>query len=916
MMQAVNIDILCVSETWIHPELEDRFISIPGYKLFRNDTGRGGGACMYVSQDFTVSKINTIAPKVPNVEDLWLCVQCRKFPSFVVGTIYRHPHAHVNSFDYISDVLKEVLLKNKPIFVFGDVNDDLFKPNSKLLQIIQGTKLYQLIDRPTRITINSSTLIDILITNKPDMIINFDVVPCHIADHESIIAVINLKKPRHGPEQKTYRCLRNYSPDKLCNLLFDEMESLSTILDTDDVDTQTEVLSNIIVKAIDKIAPIETVTINRPPSPWINSEIKEDIADRDRIHGLLKSDRKNLDLQNEYKNKKRQVKSSIHRAKSSYFKNEFRSCGKNCRKKWKVVKKLIPDKKSNSCSCDVNGDEKVENFNEFFSNIGRVTYESTQANLQDNFYDDPRNTGALPDIEGFRPQPVSVDTIILTFKQLNETKSVGADGLGFKFLKDSLIVLAFYFTIIINTSIVTGVYPSLWKLALVIPFYKSGDSNEAANYRPISILPILSKLLEKIIANQLMEFLENNKLLSNTQHGFRKNLSTETALIKVSDAIYNNIDNNKITLLILCDLSKAFDSINRNILIEKLGKCKIDEFWFKNYLSNRSQSVQIGKNVSSKKEVVFGVPQGSILGPLLFTIFVNDMFKVATDCDLVQYADDSQFIFVGSPNDIMDLKRQAEQTMKKAKLYFDSNGLKVNPQKTQVIFIGSRQNIAKVPSDLKMDFDGVLIEPSNLVKNLGVVFDNYMTFEKHINDLRRKTMGSLLFLNHLKDKVEKDTRIMLVQSLALCSIDYCFKIWGSAGKTQIQRVQKLQNFAAKIAVGNVRKYDRATPCINELNWLKIELKYKYELCVFMYKRVNDVIPEMLMPLTPVHSITQARTRQSENFYVSMNRTNSGGRELAKSCPRLWNTLPRDLKGAGTVTTFKRKLFEYFKCLRQ
>ena len=337
--------------------------------------------------------------------------------------------------------------------------------------------------------------------------------------------------------------------------------------------------------------------------------------------------------------------------------------------------------------------------------------------------------------------------------------------------------------------------------------------------------------------------------------------------MKVTNTIYNNIDNNKVTLLILCDLSKAFDSINRNILLNKLCECKIDRFWFEDYLKNRTQVVKIGKHISSKREVNYGVPQGSILGPLLFSIYINDMSKVGGECDLVQYADDAQFIFSGSPNDVKAITDQAERTMSRAKHYFDSNGLKVNPQKTQVIFVGSRQNIAKIPADTKINFDGNLIEPINHVKNLGVIFDNYMSFDKHIDEVCRKTIGTLIYLNYIKNKIDRETRIMLVQSLAMSKVDYCFKIWGSTGVSQMQRIQKLQNFAAKIAIGNVKKYDHVTPCILELKWLRIEEKIKYELCVLMYKRVNGLIPEMLIPLTPVYSVSQASTRQQNDFYI-------------------------------------------------
>ena len=288
------------------------------------------------------------------------------------------------------------------------------------------------------------------------------------------------------------------------------------------------------------------------------------------------------------------------------------------------------------------------------------------------------------------------------------------------------------------------------------------------------------------------------------------------------------------------------------------------------------------------------------------------MSRIATECELVQYADDSQFIFTGSPYNIKAIIEKAERTLKIAKQYFDINGLKVNPDKTQAIFLGSRQHLSKVPSNLKINFDGTLIELSNTVNNLGVVLDKYMTFESHVNTVYRKTMGTLMYINHIKNNIDKETRLMLIQSLALTMINYCFKIWGGTSKTQIQRVQKLQNFAAKLAVGNARKYDHATPSIKELNWLKMQEKYQYELSIFMYKRVKGLIPKTLINLTPVESISQVTTRQSNNnnFYVARSKTNMGSRELAKCCPKVWNGLPKEVKEAGTIALFKRKLVNY------
>ena len=450
-------------------------------------------------------------------------------------------------------------------------------------------------------------------------------------------------------------------------MLLCKVPILNAIIDNDDINFQVNVVTSILKDAIDIVAPEVTQMITRPPAPWITSDIKAAILERDRIHNQLKIN-ETPHLRDIYKEKKRDVRLDINESKKEYFHDEYKKSGNDVKRTWKVTKALIPNNKTQKQSCTFeNISDKVEEFIDYFSRVGKDAYDATQRSLNDQA--PPHLLYEMlgrDEVENkFRPQPVSVETIILVVKDLKETNSVGIDDISLRFVKDSLPIMAFYYTIVVNTSIVTGKYPELWKHPLLAPLYKAGDVDVVGNYRPIALLPVLSKILEKAVAIQLIEHLESNHLISNAQHGFRARLSTETALLRVTDTIYKNIDNSMITLIILCDLSKAFDSVSHEILLSKLNFVSVDSFWFDDYLKNRKQSVRIGKYTSSSRSVEYGVPQGSILGPLLFLIHVNDMSKVNFRCAIVQYADDCQFLIEDKVENINDMIAKADDVLKK-----------------------------------------------------------------------------------------------------------------------------------------------------------------------------------------------------------------------------------------------------------
>ena len=456
MVHDRDIDILCISESWLLPVIHDNYINIPKYNVFRYDVGRGGGVCVYIRNCLKVSVINLSLPKVENVDILWLNVQSSKFPSFIIGTVYRHPHAHVNSFDYIEESFREIVIKNKPVFILGDINDDLLCRNAKLHAIFKNCSLNQLITKPTRITPTSSSLIDVLATNSVKMVITSDVEPCPVADHELITLTINVRREKPQIVHKTFRSLKNYSCESFCDDILCKTSELNKILGSDDVDYQVEIVTKTLRDSIDSSAPEVTVAVTRPPAPWLDQSIKLAIAERDSLHRQLKENNNDVALRTSYKEKKKSVKLEMDKCKAEYFQNEFKKCRHNIKQSWKITKSLIPDKKCQIDQCNFDSiDDKAEEFNSYFSNVGKEAFNKTQASVR------RINNGSIENIgipirnntdNLFRPQPVTVETIILIVKDLRKTNAKGIDDISLRFVQDSLPIMAFYYTIIVNTS--------------------------------------------------------------------------------------------------------------------------------------------------------------------------------------------------------------------------------------------------------------------------------------------------------------------------------------------------------------------------------------------------------------------------------------------------------------------------------
>ena len=667
------------------------------------------------------------------------------------------------------------------------------------------------------------------------------------------------------------------------------------------------------MNSLDICAPFITKEIERPPAPWIDFEVREAMKNRDVLHREYKLDKQNSTAKLAYRQEKKRVNSLMSNKMKDYYRGEFTKNKGNIKGTWNVIEKIIPkNKKDEGVLYDVDLSKKAEEFNKYFAEVGENAFNKSQEHISHNA-NLTTNPLLLSNITAkFRPQPIDINSLILVIKHLKPTNSFGSDGMPYRFIIDSLPITIFYILVIINTSIVTGVHTEHWKRHLVVPIHKNGDTNSIVNYRPICLLPLLSKILEKVVAIQLLDYLESNKLLNNAQHGFRPNLSTETALLKVTNSIYENIEKKKISLLLLLDLSKAFDSVSHQILLNKMSILNIDLFWFENYLNNRFQSVRLGSIISSPIEIRFGVPQGSILGPILFIIFINDILQYIHNCLLVGYADDTQLLLEGDPDNLDDLISRGENVFTQAKAYFNTNGLLLNENKTQFIFFGTRQNLSRIPDNIEIKFGNESIEQSHKVKNLGIFMDSYLTFHFHIDELIKKVTGTLIFLNRVWDRFQPECRVMAVQALILSALNYCLSVWGSTSKIQINRVQKLLNFAARIAIGGAKKHDHVSPIFEKLKWLKMKSRFIYNICLLVFKSRNCILPEWCLPLPTMREVrdNSLNTRYRDNLFVPRTITDTGARNFNVLGPKLWNELPHDITNCTSFNLFKTRLMQH------
>lgn len=916
IMAETDFDAVSISESWLRSRTpKDRFF-IDGYKIFRQDrkNKRGGGVCIYVREEFECKRI-----KIPNSpespEMLWVEVLVNH-KKLAIGTLYKAPNIPCKTFYDAYDSLVYIFSKYEDPILTGDFNVNMLdkeSPDFKKLNdsIIEPFDFKQIIDKPTRITDKSKTLIDLLFVKDSNSVKTFGLCDASgVSDHFFIYMAYNIKKPKFQPVTVTRRDFRKF--DLTAFQTAAETVNWENVFNVQDVNDKVSILENTIHGLLDIFAPYRTFTIKKANStPWITEEIKEIMNKRDMFkHNFNLTG--NRTFHNNYKELRNKVTGMMRQAQKRMFNETINSKVKDSREFYKTVKKLniISDKNN---KVRVNFSAQTLNDNFVKNNNAHIDPNFISEKLQ-NLY-----SKFTPSIHKFSFQPVSEHDVIKVTKSL-KSMSVGVDEINSFVIKALLPRISTILMHIVNVSFEHGIFPENWKKAVITPIPKVSIPLSPSDFRPISLLPALSKIIEKLANIQIVAYLVEHNFLDPYQSAYKKNHSTQTALLKLCEDIYDIIDDSEITLLILLDFSKAFDTVNHELLLAKLDILGFDKNtcdWIFSYLSGRQQMVKTDTECSNWSPLLNGVPQGSILGPLLFTILVSDMRRSIWNGSYITYADDTNLYWESEVDTVNSVIDTANQVLEQVSNYCVDTCLRLNETKCKYIFIGSKPAIRKLKMVDKNDvkINGKVLESLEFAKVLGVLFDEVLSWQKQVNSCISKAMGNFYQIYRYKRFLEKDAIISLCEAVVLSQFNYCDTVYSNMDIFLEEKIQKIQNHCLRF-IFNYRMKDKCdyNILLKKLNWLNMKQRRIKHGLTMIYKILNGLAPYYLSDsftlTSEIHNVN-TRNAAKSSIWISKGSTSKLHRK-SYTCymAKIFNNLPENIQKSVSVNSFKQAIKVY------
>ena len=925
-----NPTVICLQEIWSKPCFES--FSLPDYHPFhfkiRDPSGinrnSGGGVGLWVIKSVSFEPVNQLSIFIPRVfESQFIKIKTDKNKYTLVGNIYRPNTAPFADIKKFNQTLSEILfiLKNnsefknaQDIILLGDVNINLLNHASHsdtgiYLDTLLENGLLPLVSLPTRISNNSATLIDHISTNINDKNLDTSIIVSDVSDHFAVFFLRPLKncKKEVLPPKKV-RVTNERAKQKFITLL--ENQSWENVTSNFDPISSFKTFFDTIDKCFEESFPEKTVPVrnkSKQNAPWMTSGLH---TSRKHKLKLYSKKLRNPTAVNVLKFKEfNSIYTRLTRvSRQKYYDEKFLECSNDCKKTWQTINEVLGKRKSFSdIPNEFESNDKVlsgslsiaNGFNDFFSTIGpNLAKKITKSkNHYSKFLSNPCS-------EQFVFGNVTPTIIEDALRKLKSKNSAGPDKVSSSLLKFMAGTIMNPLCHIFNLSFKTGYIPSCLKTALVKPIFKKGATNQFTNYRPISLLSSFSKLLEKIAANQIMKYLNKFKLLYEHQYGFRAGHSTIQPVIQFLDKVYNAMNNDKFTLSVFIDLTKAFDTCDTDILLEKLkyyGFRGISNYWFRNYLTGRMQYTSVNNVNSSLNELKCGVPQGSVLGPILFLLLINDLPN-ATNMFSILFADDTTLQL--SSSNIVSLYEQANVELDKLADWFKANKLTLNISKTKyMIFKDKSKTVNFASHNLKIDNE--VIErigkncPEESFKFVGINLDECLSWRHHVNHVINKIAGATYALSKLKNLLPNKIKLTIYNSLFKSHIEYGIVAWGNSADPGIKRICSLQKRSVRY-ISNARSKQHTSNLFAEHKILKFHDLVKHCELSFMYKYVYSILPSSFNDMfVKLNSFDRSLSFQMEVVKKSFMKTLP-----AYTLPKNWNNLPLELKRIKSLNVFK------------
>ena len=889
-----------LSETWFTDDTVDNY-GLLGYNLENivRYNSRGGGVSILIKLGIQYSVRQDLCVNDNLFQALFIEIHKDIFHSeknIILGNVYRPPNTDISEFNNrLNYLLGKIRDENKLLYIMGDFNINLLNESthietSQFLDSLYSDSIFPLITRPTRVCQTNATLIDNIFCNDLEFNTFFNgVFFTDISDHFPIFCIkINLCHTSSVSHIKIRNLSHNNMSkfdEKLCSV------NWNNICNINEANEAFETFYSKFNEIYNECFPIVTLKSKyKTRKLWLTDGLKCSIKIKNKLY--IKSKRnpsnQNIDEYKVYKNKLNRLLKLAERNHYSQVLNDNRN---DLKKSWKIIKEVINKAKNNTLpnkfkiSDKFITDSKIisDSFNSYFTNIGKnLASKIPNSNLNPLHYIESTNEKTMVMYEA------SEDEIINVIKLLKQS-APGPDGIHSKIIKSSYAKFIKPLKHTLNLSLSQGIFPKELKIAHVTPVYKSGDKFSINNYRPISLLSVFSKILEKLMYNRLLKFINKWKILYEFQFGFRENYGTSLALIYLVDKLCQALSNGDYIIGVCIDLTKAFDTVNHEILFDKLYKYGIRGVamkWIRSYLNERSQCVNYNNEISYKSTISCGVPQGSILGPLLFLIYVNDLAKVSKLLFFIMFADDTNIFITGKNLRSMIDTLNGELTQ--ITEWLNANKISLNISKTQFMVVSGSKAISKTLSDVIINDHK--IDMVNCVKFLGVYIDNKLSWSQHITYIKSKISKAIGIICKARKSLDKTVLITLYYSFVHSYFTYGIDIWGNAHKKYLDSIFLLQKKVMRI-IKCVGPRDSTDQIFKDFKVLKLSQLYNVSVAIFMYKFVKGNLPEIFYSMYTVNgNIHRYNTRRAHYFTIPYCRLQISQQQIRYTGVKVWNYL--------------------------